>query len=247
MNTLQTSLASLLGVALLFSLPGLYFYTLGSPGTSRNSTHAATTSSAGPNQSWNTSQLVDIEPVPLPSSSAVPETEFELTELTKVERRKILKTMMIDVNEAEQSQLERISGVGPSTAQRIIQYREENGPFGSVEELDNVSGIGPVTVEKLKSEIKVSGRIAQGVDLSAKSTESSSSSESSSQASGPTININTASSSELQQLNGIGPATAEKIINYREKSGGISNLSNLENVSGIGPTTVDKLRNSVTF
>ncbi|MDR2458436.1 MAG: helix-hairpin-helix domain-containing protein [Clostridiales Family XIII bacterium] len=56
------------------------------------------------------------------------------------------------------------------------------------------------------------------------------------------ININTATSTELQEINGVGPATAEKIITYREQEGGFKKLEDLLNVSGIGEKTFEKLK-----
>ena len=47
-------------------------------------------------------------------------------------------------------QLDELPGVGPVTAQKILDYRTEHGPFASVEELDDVPGIGPATVEELR-------------------------------------------------------------------------------------------------
>lgn len=55
------------------------------------------------------------------------------------------------------------------------------------------------------------------------------------------ININTADSATLQQLNGVGPATADKIIAYRETSGKFKRIEDLKNVSGIGEKTFEKL------
>ena len=143
MNTIQTTIASLLVVALLFSLPGLYFYTEGpAPSEGNNGSPVGNSNgSSAVNSSWNSAKLVDYEPVPMPSASKVAQTNFELSELSRGEKREILKKMMIDVNEADQSQLERVSGIGPATAKRIIQYREQNGSFGSIEDLDDVSGI----------------------------------------------------------------------------------------------------------
>ena len=54
-----------------------------------------------------------------------------------------------DLNTANQSQLETISGIGPSKATAIINYRLENGPFANVTEVVNVSGVGPKTAEKI--------------------------------------------------------------------------------------------------
>ena len=55
------------------------------------------------------------------------------------------------------------------------------------------------------------------------------------------ININTADSTVLQQLNGVGPATAEKIISHRESVGKFKKIEDLKNVSGIGDKTYEKL------
>jgi len=54
----------------------------------------------------------------------------------------------VNINTADSSELEKLPGVGPSLAQRIVDYREKNGPFSSIEDLDDVPGIGP---GKLKS------------------------------------------------------------------------------------------------
>jgi competence protein ComEA len=56
----------------------------------------------------------------------------------------------IQLNTATAEQLQTIPGIGPVTAERIIQYREENGPFRSVDDLDAVSGIGPKRLEQLR-------------------------------------------------------------------------------------------------
>jgi len=59
------------------------------------------------------------------------------------------------------------------------------------------------------------------------------------------ININTADSEELQQLNGVGPATAEKIIDYREENGRFSAIEDIMNVSGIGEKTFEKFHEDI--
>ena len=64
-------------------------------------------------------------------------------------------TSKININSASQSELESLTGIGPSKANSIINYREDNGGFNSIEDLTNVSGIGIKTLENIKNNITV--------------------------------------------------------------------------------------------
>lgn len=61
----------------------------------------------------------------------------------------------ININTATAAQLETLPEIGPAIAQRIIDYREANGAFASIEAIQNVSGIGPATFEAIKELITV--------------------------------------------------------------------------------------------
>jgi competence protein ComEA len=61
----------------------------------------------------------------------------------------------VNINTADSAALQTLNGVGPATAQKIIDYREQHGPFASIEDLTKVSGIGDKTLEKLRDYIAV--------------------------------------------------------------------------------------------
>lgn len=62
---------------------------------------------------------------------------------------------LLNINSASVSQLEALPGIGDVIAQRIVDYRNINGPFTSIDELVNVSGISPSMVEELRPFITV--------------------------------------------------------------------------------------------
>jgi competence protein ComEA len=64
-------------------------------------------------------------------------------------------TAPVDLNTATPEQLDTLDGVGPATAQKILEYRQEHGGFGSVEELGQVSGIGPKRLAALRDHVHV--------------------------------------------------------------------------------------------
>jgi competence protein ComEA len=63
----------------------------------------------------------------------------------------------INLNTATAAQLEALPGIGPRTAQLIVQHREKNGNFKKVEELMNIKGIGEKSFLKIKSMVTVGG------------------------------------------------------------------------------------------
>ncbi|UJB33637.1 helix-hairpin-helix domain-containing protein [Chromobacterium sp. Beijing] len=74
----------------------------------------------------------------------------------------------VNINTANQQELEALNGIGPVKAKAIVDYRAKNGPFKSVDDLKNVSGIGDKTLEKLRSEIAVSGASSAAPKAAAK-------------------------------------------------------------------------------
>jgi competence protein ComEA len=60
---------------------------------------------------------------------------------------------IVHLNSASAEQLDALDGIGPSLAQRIVDYRRAHGGFRSIDELDEVSGIGPVRWEALRPQL----------------------------------------------------------------------------------------------
>lgn len=57
---------------------------------------------------------------------------------------------LLDINTATVDELDQLPDIGPTVAQNIVNYREENGPFSTIEDIMNVPGIGPATFDGLK-------------------------------------------------------------------------------------------------
>ena len=62
---------------------------------------------------------------------------------------------LINVNTAGETELEAITGVGEVLAAAIVAYRDEHGPFTSVDQLEDVSGIGPTTLEEMRDQVTI--------------------------------------------------------------------------------------------
>jgi competence protein ComEA len=61
----------------------------------------------------------------------------------------------ISLNTATVEQLDQLEGIGPTTAQKILDWRKEHGGFRSVEDLQQISGIGPKRFESLKEKVRM--------------------------------------------------------------------------------------------
>lgn len=137
----------------------------------------------------------------------------------QVSQRRVID-FPIDINVASYEDLLQIPGVGPAKARAIIQFREQNGPFRTIDDLVKVSGIGKVTAQRISSFVKLEGS-PQVVGVKK-------------------ININSASFEELLELPGIGEVKATEIIKFRGQKGPFKKPEDLLQVPGIGPKTVEK-------
>ena len=145
-----------------------------------------------------------------------------------------------DVNLASVSTLQRVRGIGPAKARAIIAYREQHGPFGSLDELARVRGIGPATVESFREAGFCVQARSNGLQIGASSITNFEGTQA-----GLTtgcIDVNAAGATLLRTVSGIGPAKARAVIAYREQFGPFGTLNDLARVRGIGPVTVENFR-----
>ena len=80
--------------------------------------------------------------------SGIQATTIEST--TKASTESQSSNKKININKATESELESLPGIGPSTAQKIISYRNEKGKFNTIEDIKNVSGIGDSKYNSIK-------------------------------------------------------------------------------------------------
>ena len=136
----------------------------------------------------------------------------------------------IDVDRAPALELTRLPRIGTALATRIVAYRDENGPFGSLEALAEVPGIGPGLTESVRPHVQFNSR---GMRPRSQRRPAES------------ISINAAGEEELRSLPGIGPVRARAILEYRRTHGNFNNINELEHIPGIGSATVARLRERV--
>jgi competence protein ComEA len=66
----------------------------------------------------------------------------------------------VDLNKAGQAELESVKGIGPKKAKAIIEHRDKNGPFKSVDDLSKVKGFGKASIAKVRGELSVAEVVA---------------------------------------------------------------------------------------
>ncbi len=163
----------------------------------------------------------------------------------------------VDPNTAPADALDRLPGVGPALARRIVEDRTENGRYRAVPDLVRVPGIGPKTLDRLaphlalppgparedgarsgRGDAAASGAVRartrpSGSDASSRSTRSRGS---------LSVDVNTATAAELTGLPGVGPVIAARIVAYRDSAGPFARVDDLVRVRGIGPATLERIR-----
>lgn len=90
-----------------------------------------------------------------PCNNACIKEDDEKAKIDKEETKETLVNGKININEASLEELQTLDGIGEAKANAIIEYRNNNGSFKSIEDIKNVSGIGDSIYEKIKNNITV--------------------------------------------------------------------------------------------
>jgi competence ComEA-like helix-hairpin-helix protein len=137
----------------------------------------------------------------------------------------------IDPNAADRAGWDRLPGIGPRTAEAILEHRAARGPFRSPEELLDVRGIGPVTLEKIRPWLRWSGGPSNHGRPAATA------------APGPP-DLNAVDAAFLERLDGIGPELAKNLLEERQRRRGFRAWPDVLETPGIGPAKLRVLQNA---
>ncbi len=139
----------------------------------------------------------------------------------------------IDPNRGSEVEIARLPGIGPALAGRIVEARAE-APFQRPEDLLEVPGVGPSTLEAIRPLLDFDDPPPPVRSAGFRGDPDR-------------IDVNRASAAELEDLPGIGPALAARIVEDRGREGPFRMPEDLLRVSGIGPSTLERLRDHLDF
>jgi competence protein ComEA len=227
----------------------------------------------GAQQWWLQPQRLAVIPATSSAASLRDETTASLT-TTPGRRSPSVKSpasnRIYDLNLATERELESLPGIGLSKARAIIEFRSQRGRFATVEALDEVPGFGKATVERLRPFLTVaaipaatSAHPSSAIEIGNPSVAAQTYRTPPSQTAGSPraslaipslrphpqglININTSNPKELEQLVGIGPALAQRIVDHRKYHGLYKSPQDLLKVKGIGPKKLANFRHQISL
>ena len=144
----------------------------------------------------------------------------------------------LDPNTAAVAELRRLPGVGPVRAQAIVTERVSGGKFRSPSDLARVPGIGPHAVQVLTPHLAFGfAPSVRGSDPYFPQVDPSTS----------LVDVNRAQIKELEQITGVGPVLASRIVASRQRLGPFRRPEDLLRVPGIGPAVLQRIRARVRF
>lgn len=151
--------------------------------------------------------------------------------------KKETKRFLFDPNTLPKDSFQLL-GISPKLSERILNYRKAGGQFKNPEDLKKIFGFPDEKYQDLKGFIqikKASDNKNEASPLSEKKEKSNS-----------IINLNTADTTELMSLKGIGSKLSNRIIKFRNNAGGFYSIEQLTEVYGLKPETLEQIRPFIT-
>ena len=155
---------------------------------------------------------------------------------SKVVSKNTTRLQSFDPNVASQEKLASL-GLSPKVVRTMINFRSKGGSFRKKEDLQKIFGLSPEKYQELLPYIVIPNQQI----IASKSPNSFPTKSSTLK-----IDINQASAEDWQQLNGIGPAYAKRIINWRNKLGGFSSTAQIGETFGFPDSVFQKIRPQLT-
>lgn len=154
----------------------------------------------------------------------------------------------IDPNTATAAELDRLPGVGPSLAARIVEERDRR-PFTSVDDLTRVRGIGAALANTLADDVALPAgpmrsKSSPVTGLTPVGTAADGRSETTLR---ERPDINYISSADLQKVQGVGPVLAARLIARRDSLRRYTSWAQVDSVAGVGPAMLSRLKESVVL
>ncbi|MGH7447980.1 MAG: ComEA family DNA-binding protein, partial [Longimicrobiales bacterium] len=154
----------------------------------------------------------------------------------------------LDPNTATAAELDRLPGIGPVLAARIVEERTR-GPFTTVEDLTRVPGIGAALATRLagqvslpagpaRSKTTVAGGLTPGAEAHL---------EGSGRPAAEPPDLNHISSADLQKVRGVGPSLAGRLIARRDSLRRFTSWDQVDEVAGVGPALLSRLKESLVL
>ena len=142
--------------------------------------------------------------------------------------RPVARGERIDVDRASAQELQRLPGVGPGLARRIVEERNRGGPFGDTAALRRVDGIGPSKLSRMAPNLAFSAPPRASPTPVAPAVRTAAPAEVVT-----TEVINRGSAADLERISGIGRRRAAKIVAFRDSAGPFRSAADLARVLGI--------------
>lgn len=183
--------------------------------------------------------------------------EVTIARTTKVTTRTVKSTtvaaseefIMLDINSASAEELTKLKGIGETLANEIVNYRESSGKFRNIEEIMQVKGIGESIFDDIRNHIYVVDPVYDEPEEAYVSNENDSNEEehSPSLEELAPIDINTAEKDILLLLPNVDEDIADRIIEFRERTGGFQSEYELLLIEGLSRSDVSEIMDYINL